>query len=368
MDAKQLASFQEYLDQRNQEMAAGHQQLMQVGQNTASLLASQFQVAEERQLLMDLATQVKVTDGTCPNAVRLWIKNIDRATTHTTNMVLITKLVRKTIMGPLQFAVESFLTEKTTANIELSRNDITWSIIKPHVKQTFLPYNESELLVQKLSLVRQGTNEDLNPYKLRFLEAVEDAYPVSERTLEATRKCIKFFLKGLASSNVTSAVLRGDPQTLEDAIRLAEKEYHFDSSLQEFITQRVEVPMDISAVPPPKPDLEKQLQQITSKLAKLEARQDQVLPPRQYRRQQNRFHKASSWTSDGNPVCYNCGVSIHISKQCRAPRRQNQAQGGKQRYNPKQATPDSTPMECAAVLDPTSNPFVSSYQPHQGNF
>ena len=92
-------------------------------------------------------------EGTCPNAVRLWIKNIDRATTHTTNMVLITKLVYKTIMGPLQFAVESFLTEKTMENIELSRNDITWlpSLIKLHVKQTFLPYNESELLVQKLS-------------------------------------------------------------------------------------------------------------------------------------------------------------------------------------------------------------------------
>ena len=106
MDAKQLFSFQEYLDQRNEEMAAGYQQLMQVGQNTESLLATQFQVAVERQLLMDLATQVKVTGGTCPNAMRLWIKNIYRATIHTTNMVLITKLVRKTVMGPLQFAVE----------------------------------------------------------------------------------------------------------------------------------------------------------------------------------------------------------------------------------------------------------------------
>ena len=65
---------------------------------------------------------------------------------------------------------------------------------------------------------------------------------------------------------------------------------------------------------------------ITTKLAKLEARQHQVLPPLQGHHQQNRYHKPSSWTTDGKPVCYNCGYSGHISKDCRAPRRSSMGQ------------------------------------------
>ena len=276
MDAQQLESLQTYLDLRSQEHAAGHQALMDVGKSTATLLSAQLKVTQDRQLLSDLAEKVRTADGTCPNATRLWIKNIDRAATYTTDMLIVTKLVCKTVQGSLEFAIESFITEKTIANIELSRDDIPWSLIKPYVQQTFLPHNEMELLIKKLAMVQQGTNEDLYQYKLRFLEAAEDAYQSSSRTPDV-KKCIKYFLKGLSSTNVTSAVLRGDPQTLEHAIQLAEREYRFDMSLQEVTSQRLEVPMDVSAIThgKQKSSIDKQLEHIVSKIAKLEARQDQ---------------------------------------------------------------------------------------------
>ena len=146
MDPSQVGSLQQYLDMRSQEHASQHKALMDIGQNTASLLASQLKAAEERQILTDLAEKVKTADGTCPNSTRLWIKSIDRAATHTKNQVTITKLVRKTIQGPLEFAVESFLTEKTVLNVELCHDDIPWNIIKPYVRDTFLPHNEAKII------------------------------------------------------------------------------------------------------------------------------------------------------------------------------------------------------------------------------
>ena len=261
-------------------------------------------------------------DGTCPNSTGLWIKSIDRAATHTKNDVLITKLIRKTIKGPLEFAIESFLTEKTVTNIELCHDDIPWTIIKPYVYNTFLPHSEKELLRKKLSTVQQGTNEDIYAYQLCFSEAAQDAFPLLSHTAEQIKLCIQHFLCGLSSTSVTSAVLRGDPQSLEEAFKLAEKEHRFATSLRDYTDQRLEVPMDISAVAAPKSGIEKQLEYITTKLAKLEAPQDAVLPPRQGHRQAKRHHKPSSWAADGRPVCYNCGYVGHISKECRVfPRR-----------------------------------------------
>ena len=363
MDPSQVGSLQQYLDMRSQEHASQHKALMDIGQNTASLLASQLKAAEERQILTDLAEKVKTADGTCPNSTRLWIKNIDRAATHTKNQVTITKLVRKIIQGPLEFAVESFLTEKTVLNVELCHDDIPWNIIKPYVRDTFLPHNETELLRQKLSTVQQGTNEDLYSYKLRFLEAAEDAYPLTSRSEEQKQKCIKSFLRGLSSRDVTSAVLRGEPRTMEEAFRLAEKEHRFTTSLSQYTDQRLEVPMDISAVPPPKSIIEKQLEMITTKLAKLEARQDQVLPPRQGRRQQNRYHKPSSWTTDGRPVCYNCGYSGHISKDCRAPRRSTTGQTSRNQSHSKYH-PSSQQKNTVAAVEPSTVYQAQDYQPY----
>ena len=70
-----MGSLQQYLDMRSQEHASQHKALMDIGQNTASLLASQLKVAEERQILTDLAEKVKNADGTCPNSTRLWINS-----------------------------------------------------------------------------------------------------------------------------------------------------------------------------------------------------------------------------------------------------------------------------------------------------
>ena len=361
---------------RSQEHAAQHQALMDVGKSTAALLASQLQAAENRQLLVDLSEKVNTADGTCPNSTRLWIKSIDRAATHTKNDVLITKLIRKTIKGPLEFAIESFLTEKTVTNIELCHDDIPWTIIKPYVYNTFLPHNEKELLRKKLSTVQQGTNEDIYTYQLRFSEAAQDAFPLLSRTAEQIKLCIQHFLRGLSSTSVTSAVLRGDPQSLEEAFKLAEKEHRFATSLRDYTDQRLEVPMDISAVAAPKSGIEKQLEYITTKLAKLEARQDAVLPPRQGRRQAKRHHKPSSWAADGRPVCYNCGYVGHISKECRAPRRNTphnttpQMKGSFRPNNQAQATVAS--VEAAAPQESLpyaiQNPFSSQPSHQQGNF
>ena len=140
--------------------------------------------------------------------------------------------MKKTVQGPLEFAVESFLTEKTVVSIELCNDDIPWNIIKPYVRDTFLPHNETELLRQKLSTVQQGTNEDLYSYKLQFLEAAEHAYPITSRSEE--QKCIKSLLSGLSSRDVMSAVLRGEPRTLDEAFHLAEKEHRFTTSLSQY--------------------------------------------------------------------------------------------------------------------------------------
>ena len=116
--------------------------------------------------------------------------------------------------------------------------------------------------------------------------------------------------------------------------------------------------MDISVVPPPKSIIEKQLEMITTKLAKLE-----VLPPRQGHRQQNRYHKPSSWTTDGRPVCYNCGYSGHISKDCRAPRRSSMGQTSRSQSHSKYH-PSSQQKNTVAAVEPSTVYQAQDYQPY----
>ena len=231
MDPSPVGSLQQYLDMRSQEHAS-------------------------QQILTDLAEKVKIADGTCPNSTRLWIKSFDRAATHTKNQVTITKLVRKTIQGPLKFAVESFLTEKTVLNVELCHDDIPWNIIKPYVHDTFLPHNETELLRHKLSTVQQGTNEDLYSYKLRFWKHLKMLSHSLHAQKNKNKNVLKVFY--VVSPPGMLCLLRGEPRTMEEVFCLAEKEHRFTTSRSQYTDQRLEVPKDISAVPPPKSMIEKQ--------------------------------------------------------------------------------------------------------------
>ena len=74
MDPSQVECLQQYLDMHSQEHTSQHKALMDIGQNTASLLASQLKAAEERQILTDLAVKVKPADGTCPNSTPCGLK------------------------------------------------------------------------------------------------------------------------------------------------------------------------------------------------------------------------------------------------------------------------------------------------------
>jgi hypothetical protein len=286
--------------------------------------------------------RVPACDGTNPDAIRLWLREVDMTITYTP---LTTFVAAQTATGILRHAVEKFL------NRQPDRERVGWPALRKHITSAFLSPHEDDRLRNELKAIKRGPYESVSSYGMRFSEAAELAYPPQQINPESLREAdmnrilLNMYLKGLNNKALTTRLMREvNPSHYEEAITYINKyesdDYRVSSALDEPVTTYGphEEPMEIGAInsqPPqqPKPqnermdDMERRMTGMSTTITKMMAiLERQVLGDRPTSQQQTQSGQSTKYdykfTDTGRPICHFCQKVGHIAKECRSRLRQ----------------------------------------------
>ena len=122
---------------------------------------------------------------------------------------------------------------------------------------------------ESMESLRQRSGESLRMFNRKFRDLSELAFPLDRRTEDQIKQLIRFYIKTLNSRDIARAVLCSSPSSLTDAMSTAFDSDEVEDALQR-LGHRIEEPMDVSAAAPPQTTLSKQLERLTTKIAKVE--------------------------------------------------------------------------------------------------
>ena len=181
--------------------------------------------------------------------------------------------------------------------------------------------------------------DNILSYNRRFRNATSEAYP-GNRTPSQQRELVHMYSRGLRKEVDARTLIADDwPATLEQCFtRVSARDR--ENERYHHLGHR-EVPMEVDAIKPSPSDskLEKFMEVITSKLAKLEVQQKMASQDQP----RSRYHipvprtagsaadrKSNRYTADGKPICRYCGKVGHMWRECRK-RLRDQGQWGQGR-------------------------------------
>ena len=280
----------------------------------------------ERDAIEQLVRQTSQIDGSSPPLTRAWLREIDLVAPLVAGFNMQgpqVVLATRTISGPMRVDVERWLVDFTVAN-NVVRNAVPWVNLRDYISTTYLSANEPETLRAEVETLRQSALEDVPAYCRRARGVVEAAFPQVNRVPEQDRIAVGSFLSGLVNKELARYVLEHDPADLGQAINHALQRSAFEDRSAHLGIKKeeqgkvVEVFDPSIAVQQPLSKLFKQLEQLTTKLAKVEATvkrgapsgaRNQPSAPRQYR-----------------PLgpCFYCQKPGHLKRNCYSRRRDMQ--------------------------------------------
>ena len=315
----------------------------------------------DRQIALDLATNISKCDGLSAQGVREWLRAVDLTTPYTKLTVLIAGL--RSTEG-LKDDIETYL------NSQPDRARVTWGALKRHIEKQFLSSEEEETLKLELERMRQGSFENYLNYGRRYKRAADLAYPVyrdAVRPHTEEKLVVHHYLKGLKNTHVKQKIIRqGTPDTLAEVmakvatfeagntrIELAQER----GLIEKPSNGRIEEAMEVAAVEPPVGNAQQKemcrmrrqmdgltteftkfaatLEGLKNKMEKQEILQEETarqasanLPPypAPRRRANNHPQHQSSrglpprreylFTESGLPICNYCNQEGHIARSC----------------------------------------------------
>ena len=252
------------------------------------------------------AKRLDICDGEEPAQVKRYLKELDLVDTGRRLAV-----VRQTARGALRREFERFIS---------AHHDASWLEVKTHLLASFVSVDNVEALKQELSKIRQEPFESILSYNRRFRELAEEAYPTpsqGQRTQDQERAIIKAYGKGLAlDSTARKLTSQGWPRNLEAAMDRT-SQLETAQTVYDHLGRLTE-PMEVGAAPasrpqpyhaqplkPPQPQPSRELQQLRTHIAKLEAQiqrlHDSRVPPR----------------APSQSACYICKREGHFARDCR---------------------------------------------------
>lgn len=283
--------------------------------------------AERRAIISAEIEKIQKCDGSDPTLVRQWIQEIQLARGLPDNAAAV-ELISSSTSGAFKLELEAYLQQQD------NRNDTPWQAIRTHLLQCFVSADHQEFHRGLLAKVKQQPNENILAYNRRFRQAALEAFP-GDRNVDQSRELVRLYGKGLLEpAAARKLVAEGWPATLENAFtRMTDRE-----TAQERYSHlgRREEPMELAAYAtrqpleqPKKTDLDlvqRKLDQLMTKLAKMELQKSSVQPTMQYPQTPQTTYSTEQGTpprmdaqlphSRPPPRCYNCQKLGHIARRC----------------------------------------------------
>lgn len=316
--------------------------IMTAGQlDHLSLLLKNAHAASYQQTkLIQAASGIDRADGTVPAHTRAWIRALDGWATENVDDSFVIELAKQTSTGDLLEEVRRWGSAEHGCIT-------TWPEMKKKICEQFLSACETLKLQAMLENARQKEGETVSAYVRRFRADTTRAYP-DDRPATEENRVVASFLRGFRDRQFTERLFRtGKVKTLDEAIATAlEKEAERERLEQVLKTgeERMEVDTVDSKVTSMLDTVQRRLEQLNTRIAKVEAKGKQSAspstsgkavvqtPPNQQRQNQQKQQQPKinkrrkdprhQWTDDGKPICAYCSKPGHLYRECRKRQRE----------------------------------------------
>lgn len=250
-----------------------------------------------------IARIVQNFDGSNPKLFKDWIKSIEKYSTLTGTPPDRTRLVAyQSSVGP----VSDFLKRYLEAN-----GDHGWDRIKHELRLRFGEVVDSQHALLLLRRVKQKQGESIQVYAERLLALGEDAFE-GQGPEVIQRQLIGYFIDGLLQDFMKMKVMRENPNTFNDALRVATTEQNLRRRFQlrtGHLSQdiREETPMEVDHLRPRNKCFYCKRQGHSLKDCRLRGQNlGKVSVAQSQPQTQNK----------GVVICFKCGKAGHIAKMC----------------------------------------------------
>jgi hypothetical protein len=352
------------------------------------LLAQESRQAAQREHEQRLALQLEATaqakadaeakrippcDGSNPDLLRNWMRDVDMATNYSDRAVYI---AAHSATGDLRVELEHHLAAAP------NRHRVTWDALKKYLADAFLLPNEDERLRTDITKMKQGPYETCASYGRRFRTAADLAYPPRITNVGPARSDVEnrllrdAYIIGLRDKPIRQKLtLDTHPDTYQQAIYkvstlaadntrwedlekkrsllLREDEpmeigmmqaphQHRINRMDQCITEDIRTQPQAQLMPISEPslsqdvkELKRQMSGLVTQFTKLMASQqtfstkrsnNQQTQQQQQQQQPRQNQYTYAFTPEGRPICAYCSKPNHLAREClkRKADRQNQ--------------------------------------------
>lgn len=278
-----------------------------------------------------LGKNVRTFGGENSKRYREWVKDMERIGIQVeADAGRMRSLALQTLNGYAGDFMLRFLKEKQNPS---------WDEIKKALSDRFCDQSDVECARQLLAKLKQHRGEDVKNFEERILSMAEEAFPGENLATPLVQsRLLDVFVDGLRDESVMRKIIRERPKTLDQAVKTAKFEQQANRSFElRKRSNRNEEPMEVDTLSQKREqdrqirEQEKQIKQLQETVARLSVQSPQQLPPSAHfqpnfqppprpfptRSGQMPIQSPFQWTSDGRPVCANCGCIGHTRKRCR---------------------------------------------------
>lgn len=154
-----------------------------------------------------------------PTFCKEWIQSLDRLKAIVTQDVLVVRAALTRSTAYVADYIKSYVTTTPT-------KDISWKTLSKNIQMKFGIPMDSRSCLLKLRQSRQLPGMSLNLFAQLILADAPNAFPEQEQLTSTfiQRELVDIFLKGLIDNRIRFKLIKSDPSTLTEAVKLAETE------------------------------------------------------------------------------------------------------------------------------------------------